>query len=90
MRLIWELDPDGVEQRRRRRLKRRIYHAKVSLRHNITCTSPISVLKHRAQMILGTWTDMISWVHMGSEYMAVLMGETFISIICCVNKYICH
>lgn len=78
MTLLRELDPQGVEQRRSRRLQRRIYFSKVrvytSKIHTYTVYTP------RVPTSSGTLMVMISCHSMAFVYMVVWMGTV---ITCC-------
>lgn len=80
MTVLKELDPEGVSQRARRRLKRRIYRNKVI----VSLINPIMIVYEkcldgffllRVLITSGTVTDTTSSPRMVLQYMAVLMGE---------------
>ena len=71
MRLMREIDPQGVDLRRSRRLCRRVYYNKVC----VGCGHQMMLLPFfRALISSGTSTDMISCHTSIYAYMVVLMG----------------
>ena len=75
MKLMRELDPRGVQQRKSRKLKRRTYNSLV--RCFFICMLAMHTCLFRDQIIFGMWMDTINLAHMDLAFMAALMGMYF-------------
>ena len=68
MHLLRDIDPDGVAQRKSRRMKRRVYISKVCVSSD---QSHKRIIYRRGQITLGILTNTISWCSMDFTFMAV-------------------
>ena len=72
MKLLKEVDPNGVASRKGKRLKRRTYHCKV----NACKKSDVWVVcYYRVQTSYGIWMEMTNCLLMDCAFMAVLTGD---------------
>ena len=77
MKIVKEIDPTGVENRRKQTLKRRKYHSKVSefvISEMSQCLLFPDYSDYKVQITSGILMVMTSCPHMDSKFMGVLMG----------------